>query len=696
VKAELVFEYPVWFIILCIALGLGYAWVLYKSKKQKEIEGNLYKVLFTFRALSVALIAFLLLAPLLRTISRTLEKPVIVFLQDNSSSVLQNRDSSFYKNEYPELVDNFLQSLNENFESRIYHFGDKMKDNDTLNFKEKQTDIDFALREVINLYANRNVGAFVLASDGIYNKGANPFYAAGMAKVPIFTVALGDTTVEKDLLIGKVSHNKIAFLNNSFPVEIRVDARKLAGKNSLLKVTKGNDIVFSKPISIDKNDFQESVSLQLEANQPGLQRYMVSVSEVEGEFTVKNNVRDFYIDVIDSRQKILILADAPHPDIAAIRQSIESNQNYEVEVAMASNFTKSLKAYGLVILHQLPSGKNNAARFLDEIKTASIPFFSILGLQSNVMSFGNMGSGINVSGLRGNLNSDFQAKFNPSFGLFTISDELRRSLNNFPPLSAPYAQYRLIGNANVMLYQKIGQVETDSPLLLFMESDVQRSAIMVGEGLWRWRMQNFAEYQHHDQFNELTSKIIQYLTAKSDKSNLKVNVANSFFENDPILFEAEVYNESYEPINDPDVLLELTNEEGKTFNYTFSKAGKGYRLNAGLFPAGDFRFSASVVLSGKKTEVKGGFTVKPVFVELLNTTADHALLYNISKASDAEMFLPKELMQLAEVIKAKDDIKPISFSESRLREMINLRWIFFLILALLSIEWFIRKRNGSY
>jgi hypothetical protein len=696
VKAELVFEYPVWFIILCIALGLGYAWILYKSKKQKEIEGVLYKVLFAFRALSVAIIAFLLLAPLLRTISRTLEKPVIVFLQDNSLSVLQNRDSSFYKNEYPGLVDNFLASLNENFDTRIYHFGNNIKDNDTLNFREKQTDIDFALREVINLYANRNVGAFVLASDGIYNKGANPFYSAGMAKVPIYTIALGDTTVEKDLLIGKVSHNKIAFLNNSFPVEIRVDARKLAGSNTVLKVLKGNDIVFTKAISIDKNDFQESISLQLEANQPGLQRYIVTVTEVSGEFTIKNNVRDFYIDVIDSRQKILILAEAPHPDIAAIRQAIESNQNYEVEVAIASSFNKSLKAYGLVILHQLPSGKNNAARFLDEIKTASIPFFSILGLQSNVMSFGNMGSGINVSGLRGNLSSDFQAKFNPSFGLFTISDELRRSLNNFPPLSAPYAQYRLTGNANVMLYQKIGQVETDSPLLLFMESDVQRSAIMVGEGMWRWRMQNFAEFQHHNQFNELISKIIQYLTAKSDKSNLKVNVANSFFENDPILFEAEVYNESYEPINDPDVLLELTNDEGKTFNYTFSKAGKGYRLNAGLFPAGDYRYTSSVNLSGKKTEIRGGFTVKPVFVELLNTTADHALLYNISKASDAEMFLPKDLMQLVDVIKAKEDIKPISFSESRLREMINLRWIFFLILSLLSVEWFIRKRNGSY
>lgn len=693
-SAELVFEYPAWLILLCIGLGLLYAWILYRNNPLQQVQLN--RLLFGLRFLTVSIIAFLLLAPLLRTLSRSLEKPVVVIIQDNSESVKLNRDSAFYQNEYPQLLNQLTNALAEDFEVRRYLFGKSLSDTGTLNFQEKQTDIDLALKEAINLYSGRNIGAFVLATDGIYNKGANPFYSAGMAKAPIYTVALGDTTIEKDIFIGRVTHNKLAFLNNTFPVEVRVDARKMVGMSTMLKISKGSETLFSKSISIDKPDFQETVSLQLEANQPGLQRYTVSIAELQGEFTLRNNSRDFFIDVIDSRQKILILADGPHPDVGAIRQAIEANQNYEVEVGLAASFNKPLKSYGLVILHQLPSARNSATRTLDELRSAGVPFWSIAGLQSNIMVIGNLGFGVTVNGLRGNLSSDVQARLNPSFGLFTLSDELRRSLTNFPPLSIPYAQYRLSGNATVMLNQKIGMVETDSPMLIFNDSEQQRSALLLGEGLWRWRMQNFAEKQSHEQFNEFISKVVQYLTAKSDRSNLKVNVANSFFENDPVIFDAEVYNESYEPINEPDVLLELTDNSGKTYNYTFSKSGKGYRLNAGIFPTGDYRYTASVNIGSKKVEARGGFTIKPVFAEQINTTADHALLYNIATATEAELFMPRELMKLAEVIKNNETLKPISYTESRLREMINLRWIFFLILGLLSIEWFLRKRNGGY
>jgi hypothetical protein len=693
-SAELVFEYPAWLILLCIALGVLYAWILYKNNPMQHLQLN--RLLFAIRCVAVSIIAFMLLAPLLRTLSRSLEKPVVVIIQDNSASVLQNRDSSFYKNEYAALLDKFSDALGDDFETRKYLFGKNLNDTGKLDFSEKQTDIDLALREAINLYSSRNIGAFVLATDGIYNKGANPFYVAGTAKVPVYTVALGDTTIEKDVFIGRVNHNKLAFLNNTFPVEVRVDARKLSGSTTMLKINKGSETLFSKAINIDKADFQETVSLQLEANQPGLQRYTITLSEVQGEFTLRNNSRDFFIDVIDSRQKILILADGPHPDVGAIRQAIEANQNYEVEVGLAATFNKALKSFGLVILHQLPSARNSASRTLDELRSAGVPFWSIAGLQSNIMVLGNLGFGVAVSGLRGNLSSDIQAKLNPSFGLFTLSDELRRSLNNFPPLAAPYAQYRLSGSSVVMLQQKIGMVETDNPMLLFNDNEQQRSALLIGEGLWRWRIQNFAEKQSHEQFNEFISKVVQYLTAKSDRSNLKVNVANSFFENDPVLFDAEVYNESFEPVNDPDVLLELTDGEGKAYNYTFSKTGKAYRLNAGIFPAGDYRYTASVNIGSKKAEARGGFTIKPVFAEQINTTADHALLYNIATSTEAQLFLPRDLMQLAEVIRNNDQLKPVSYTESRLREMINLRWIFFLILGLLSIEWFLRKRNGGY
>ncbi|MEZ4950467.1 MAG: hypothetical protein R2784_13925 [Saprospiraceae bacterium] len=48
----------------------------------------------------------------------------------------------------------------------------------------------------------------------------------------------------------------------------------------------------------------------LEANQSGVQRYRILVNSVNGEVTTGNNVQDIFIDVLDARQKILIVANA--------------------------------------------------------------------------------------------------------------------------------------------------------------------------------------------------------------------------------------------------------------------------------------------------------------------------------------------------------------------------------------------------
>src|ERR1039458_9599962 len=88
-----------------------------------------------------------------------------------------------------------------------------------------------------------------------------------------------------------------------------------------------------------------------------MQRYTVKLSDVDGEVSFANNVKDIFIDVLDGRQKILILADAPHPDVAAIKNALESNENYEVNSFIANDFDKSLVGYNLVILDQLPSSK---------------------------------------------------------------------------------------------------------------------------------------------------------------------------------------------------------------------------------------------------------------------------------------------------------------------------------------------------
>ncbi len=167
-------------------------------------------------------------------------------------------------------------------------------------------------------------------------------------------------------------------------------------------------------------------------------------------------------------------------------------------------------------------------------------------------------------------------------------------------------------------------------------------------------------------------------------------------ENEPIELEAEVYNESYELINESDVNLVITDADNKKFPYAFSKTNNAYRLNAGTRPVGEYKYEAKVKVGEKLYVQKGEFSVSPLQVELTNTTADHQLLYSIAKNHDGEMVYPSQLDKLAEKLNAREDIKTVSYSEKKLTDLINLKWIFFLILALLSAEWFMRKRNGAY
>ena len=182
---------------------------------------------------------------------------------------------------------------------------------------------------------------------------------------------------------------------------------------------------------------------------------------------------------------------------------------------------------------------------------------------------------------------------------------------------------------------------------------------------------------------------------KVDKSFFKVIAKNNFLENEAIEMEAEVYNESYELINEPEVNITITNSENKNFPFTFSKTANAYRLNAGMMPVGEYKYEAKVKVGDKMYTQKGSFSVSALQVELINTVADHQMLFSLAKKHNGEMVYPNQLEKLVADLNKRDDIKSVSYTEKKLTDLINLKWIFFLLLTLLSIEWFMRKRNGS-
>ena len=690
---NVVFEYPSWFIIFCLLAGAAYAFILYrKDKKFSEISIWLVRTMAAFRFLVVTFLCFLLLSPLLKTVSRSTEKPVIIIAQDNSESLVVSKDSAFYKKEYKESLQKLINVLGEKYDVRTYSFADKIKELnnvDSLAFNEKQTDISALFEEIETRYSNRNLGAVILASDGLYNKGSNPVFTSDKLKIPIYTIALGDTTIKKDLILTKVEHNRLAYLGNEFPMEIVVNAKQLKGKTSTLTITKGAATLFSQVINFNSDAFTVTVPVLLQAKEIGLQHYKVRLTSVEGEMSLANNSRDVFIDVLDARQKIVILSDAPHPDVAAIKQSIESNQNYEVESYTIDNFDKPVKKYNLVILHSLPSVRTAAAKILTELNASDVPVWSFSGANAMLQRDLTLLSKTTKT-------NEVEPVLDENFPLFTISDELRKGIKDFPVVASPFGSYQNDNNSNVLFYQRIGIVDTKTPLMIFNSTTDVKTAVFTGEGIWRWRLQDFAANGNHQLFDELVSKTVQYLSVKVDKSFFKILGKNNFFENEAIELEAEVYNESYELINEPEVNVVISNVDNKKFNYTFSKTSNAYRMNAGMMPVGEYKYDAKVRVGAKIYSQHGEFSVTALQVELTNTVADHQLLYSIAKKHDGDLIYPNQLDKLAEMLNAREDIKTVSYSEKKLREVINLKWIFFLLLALLSFEWFMRKRNGAY
>lgn len=692
-------EYSLWFLMICLFIGAAYAVLLYYKNRNVEFEKRSRIIMAIIRGVVISMIAFLFLAPMVRSTVKQVEKPLILFAVDNSESVVSGKDSVFYRTEYPQYLQNLIGSFGNQYEVATYLIGESdridINGGSDMDFSDRVTNLSSFFDDVSTLYVNRNIGALVLMSDGIYNAGSNPYYKAERLRYPVYTVGLGDTELQTDLFISGIQHNRQTFKGNYFPVEIKVSGNKLAGKNAELIVMEKDEVLFTKNIALSSSRYFETVKLSIEAKEKGIHHYRVMLSELEGEVNYKNNVASFFVEVIDSREKIAIVYHAPHPDIAAIKQSLELIDRYEVGVFAAEDFVNPREDYSLVILHQLPSRTNTASSLIDHLFREGISTLFILGEQTALHSFNSLNTGLQITQNRALFN-ETTPDFNGNFTSFTFSEESRQRIKSFPPLRTFFGEYKSSVSSNTFLYQKINNVATQYPLFLFNDIHGTKTGVITGSGLWQWRIYNYMMARNHDAFNEIIGKTAQLLSVKSDRSFFRVFASQIFDENADVEFSAELYNDSYELVNDPDVMLTVTSEDGRKYDARFSKYQNAYVLNMGKLPLGNYNWNASVQYGNKHYTKQGAFTVRAVELETANLVADHDLLRNISHATDAGFFSVEQMSAIEKAIKENADIKPIATYTKKYGMMLDSWWYFIAIVLLFAVEWFMRKWGGGY
>ena len=348
-------DYSLWLILPCLIASYFAAVYLYSKNEWFKQQSKSIRLLLKALRTSVLFILFLLLIGLIfQHTSYRKEKPVLITLVDNSASMLSYNDSAQIKNQISALQAKIKTKFSDKFELVTYSIGSEFNEKNIFKFSEQTSALEKGIDAIATNYFNRNVGALIFVSDGNYNVGGNPIYAAEKLNLtPIFTLGIGDTVPKKDHFIRNTVYNDVVFLKNKFPIEVDIEANRLQNKTARLSLWQNGKMLDATTInySNEKHQFHQHTFL-VDANSPGFQTYKVKIDVIEGESSIKNNEQLLYVEVVDSRSSVLFISTAPHPDIAAIKSAIDKNETIESNYVAIKDFNYTAKKPDLVVWHE--------------------------------------------------------------------------------------------------------------------------------------------------------------------------------------------------------------------------------------------------------------------------------------------------------------------------------------------------------
>ena len=665
-------------ILLSVIISGAVAFYHYLFKADNQNKTNW--LLAFLRFISVFSLLLLLINPVISRKTIETNKIPLAIVADNSRSISELKANDLEKEIFEKLTSN--SALKEKFEIQTYTFDEDFFAGKPLDFKGNQSNIDNVATNLKQLNKN-TFYPIVLLTDGNQTIG-NDYVYSFQESASVFPVVLGDTTTTFDLKINQLNANKYAFLKNKFPVEVFLQYNGTKAISANFAIEKNGKKITSQTLNFDKKNKVQSVQILLEADRVGLQKYKAIISSLTKEKNTYNNIKNFAVEVIDQRKEIAIISDIAHPDLGALKRAIESNAQRKVTL-LKTNSISDLKKYNLLVLYQ-PSA--SFRKVFEANKNLKINTFIVTGMATDFNLLNQIQSDLDFK--LTNKKEDFTSSFVSGFNLFAQNDI---QFEQLPPLENPFGKITEKGSLNTLLTAKVNGIEVGNPLLTFSEKGNSRSAYLLGENSWKWRMETHVIHQSYEKYDQFIDKIIQYLSTNSAKKSLLVEHESFYNSGETIEIFAQYFNKSYELEENANLSINLTNKNTKsTKNYNFSKANNGYQaIFDGLEP-GNYAFQ--VKESSSNASYNGSFEVLDFDVEKQFVNPDVSKLQQVANQNKGELIHPNQIDKLIQKLLEKDTYLPVEKSLVKNSPLID--WIVLLVVLAVSLatEWFIRKYNG--
>ena len=659
-----------------IAAGLSFYQYLYKVKNQSK----LYWFLAFLRFISLFSIFLLLINPIISRKITEIKKTPLPIVVDNSKSISELKATKEASELYQKIADN--KAISEKYDVQLFSFDDEFQSLEQLDFKGNQSHIDGVAKNLKQLYRNTNYPV-VLFTDGNQTMG-NDYVFSFQENTSVLPVVLGDTTTVFDLKINQINVNKYAFLKNKFPVEVFLQYNGNQSISTTFSIQNGNQTIHKQTISFSKDKRAQSISVLLNADKVGIAKYKAVISSNIKEKNTVNNTKNFAVEIIDQRSEIALVSAINHPDLGALKRSIETNQQRKVSILKPEE-VKSLQNYNILILYQ-PIASFKA--IFEQNKVAQINTFIITGTATDFNFLNQVQNDLlfKMSAQK----EDYLATFDSNFNLFS---QANIGFENFPPLEHKFGTIAAKSNVNTLLSARIRNVQLQNPLLTFTENGSKRNAYLLGENIWKWRLENNLNKKSFEDFDLFTDKIIQFLVTNASKKNLNVTYESFYNSGESIEITAEYFNKNYEFDDKAQLTIQVINSKTKASKkYDLLKATNSYKVNLDGLEAGNYSFKVTEKQSN--SSFSGSFEVLDFEIEKQFVNPDKSRLEQLATNTNGKVYYPNQIENLIKSLLENENYIPTQKETIKKSPLIDWIWLLILAIFALATEWFVRKYNG--
>ncbi|MFH5833886.1 CARDB domain-containing protein [Halalkalibaculum sp. DA3122] len=690
---------PSWVYLLLIAATLGIAWWSYKDFKAIR---PLYRYgLITLRGLTFLLLLLLLLNPLFRSELTQYNNPEVLVMFDNSASVSINKGDYEGTGDYRRTIADLNFQAIDRLDFRFFSFGDQvvLSHPDSLSFDGSKTNLNQSLEIIRN--NQRDARAAVLFTDGIFNQGQNPVFLSRELDIPVFTVALGDTSRLQDLVVQNIVTNATGYLNSAHPVEVTLLNQGFGGEPFQVQLISDGEVLQSETVTPTSSISSHTIAFDLQLKEEGLQQFEIAIPPKENEWTEANNVQPFSIEVLDDRQRILSLAFEIHPDVRMVRTLLMQDENSQLSTRtwlggnrfISGDLNIDADTLDLVILHGYP-GRGISSQLASRVENImdSVPavIFPTPGTRlenlpssESVLPISNPD---NNSAVEVNLAAAVEASEHPVMELPEVS------YDRLPTIYSPIRGLNLSPGSTVLYNSRFQGTATGEPLVALQQVGNLRRAQLNAFG-W-YRIAQSTNPQAREFIENLIFNTVSWTATQPDNRRLKIQPdQKNFTGNEPVSFNAFLTNESGEVENEGVITLTLTGEQVESRLYNMENTGGGqYQLEIGALPEGIYEFEATAKKGNRTIDTQSGeFSVSGSNIEYVNTVRNDELLRQIAGETGGQFYTYQEAHTLWQDMDDRGLMEEQQHVETQLFYPNQHPFWFVIVIILLGAEWILRK-----